>query len=143
MAYFERATATHSAADLRQAYQVLSQLPPEQRKDPPVEADLASLLLQMKEPRLAIALFSAATAQEPDNPRYAYVLGAALGRTGRTDDAIRELRRAIQVDPSQIDPYLELSQLYRKAGRIEESRAVLAEYLRFMPQNIRLRSLDK
>ena len=139
LAYFERATGSHSATDLRQSYEILSQLPPDQRKDPPVEADLASILLQMNQPQLAIALFSDAAARQPNNPRYAYVLGAALERTGRTDDAIRELRRAIAVDPSQPDPYLELAQIYRRAGRNTESREVLKEYLHFMPQNIQLR----
>ncbi len=139
LAYFDRATGTHSAEDLRQAYRLLSQLPPEQRKDPPVEADLGSMLLQMKEPRLAIALFSAAASQQPANPRYAYVLGAALVRTGSADAAIRELKRSIQLDPSQLAPYLELAQIYRKEGRQADSDFVRGEYLRFMPQNIQLR----
>jgi Flp pilus assembly protein TadD len=104
-----------------------------------VEADLASILLQMDQPRLAIALFSAAARQQPGNPRYAYVLGAALERTGRTDEAIRELKRAIEIDPSQPDPYLEMAQIYKRVGRNTDSRDMLDQYLRFMPQNLQLR----
>lgn len=141
LAYFERAALTHSAPDLRQAYEILSQLPLKQRKDPPVEADLASMLLQMKESKLAIELFSDAAGQQPGNARYAYVLGAALERTGQTEQAEKELRRAIQTDPSQVDPYLELAQLYKTTGRNAESRKTIADYLQIMPQNIELRLL--
>jgi predicted Zn-dependent protease len=139
LAYFERAALTHSAPDLRQAYEILSQLPAEQRKDPPVEADLASVLLQMKEARLAIELFSDAAGQQPGNARYAYVLGAALERTGERERAEKELRRAIQIDPSQVDAYVELAQLYKKTGRNADSRKAIADYLRIMPQDIELR----
>ena len=141
LAYFERATKSRSAEDLRQAYEILSRLPAEQRNDAPVEADLASLLLQMDQPRLALALFSAACGRAPDNSRYAYILGAALERTGHTGEAIRALRRAIEIDPSQPDPYRELAEIYRKTGRKQASQAVLKEYLEFMPQNIQLRLL--
>ncbi len=139
LAYFDLAAKEHAAADVRQAYEILSQLPPAERRDPPVEADLASMLLQQNQTRLAVELFSRASTQEPANARYAYCLGAALGRTGKMDDAVKELRRSIQLDPSQPDAYLELAQLYQKFGRPAESRRVIEEYLRFMPQNIRLR----
>jgi len=142
LAYFERATSSHSVSDLRRAYEILSKLAAEQRTDAPVEADLAAMLLQMNEPQLAIPLFSAAARQQPGNARYAYVLGAALGRTGKIDDAIRELKRAIQLDPSQMDPYLEMAELYKRTGRKADSRSVLEEYLRFMPQNLEVRLLN-
>jgi Tfp pilus assembly protein PilF len=58
------------------------------------------------------------------------------------EDAVKELRRSIELDPSQPDDYLELAQLYRKAGREAESRSALREYLSFMPQNIQLRLPD-
>ncbi|HUB83994.1 MAG TPA: tetratricopeptide repeat protein [Bryobacteraceae bacterium] len=139
LAYFERATKTRSAEDARMAYEILSKLRPEQRKDPPVEADLASVLLQTGESRLAIELFSAAATQAPANARYAYVLGAALERTGNPEEAIRDLRRSIEIDPSQPDPYLELAGIYQKLGRKAESREVLRKYLDFMPQNLQFR----
>ena len=58
---------------------------------------------------------------------------------GKMEDAVKELRRSIELDPSQPDAYLELSQLYKKAGNNVESREAIREYLRFMPQNIQLR----
>ena len=84
-------------------------------------------------------MFARAAAQDPSNARYVYCLGAALGRAGKMDDAVKELKRSIELDPSQPDAYQELAQLYRKSGREAESRSALREYLRFMPQNIQLR----
>ncbi|MGA2115723.1 MAG: tetratricopeptide repeat protein [Bryobacteraceae bacterium] len=142
LAYFDLAAKQKSAADLRQAYEILSKLPLRERQDPVVEADLGSVLLQQDYPSLAIRMFARASAQESANARYAYCLGAALGRAGDMEQAVKELRRSIDLDPSQPDAYLELAQLYKKAGLDAESRSALREYLRFMPQNIRLRLPD-
>lgn len=140
LAYFDLASSTHAAPDLRQAYQILSQLPPHARQDDPaVEADLGSLLLAQGEAQLAIRMFARASAQDPSNARYIYCLGTALERAGKMEEAVQELKRSIEIDPSQPDAYLELAQLYKKSGRETESRNALREYLRFMPQNIQLR----
>jgi predicted CXXCH cytochrome family protein len=139
MAYFDLAANTHGAADLQQAYRILSQLPPNARQDAAVEADLGSLLSAQGEAQLAIRMFARASAQQPSNARYLYCLGAALERAGKTEEAVKELRRSIELDPSQPDAYLELAQLYRKAGREADSRNALREYLKFMPQNMQLR----
>ena len=142
LAYFDMAANTHAATDLREAYGILSELPPEERQDPAVEADLGSVLLSQGQADYAIRLYTRASAQEPRNARYAYCLGAALGRAGRMEEAVKELRRSIALDPSQPDAYIELAQVYRKAGRGAESRGAIREYLRFMPQNTWLRLAD-
>jgi predicted CXXCH cytochrome family protein len=142
LAYFDLAASTHDAPDLRQAYQILSQLPPQERQDPVVEADLGSVLLAQGETDFAIRMYTRASAQQPANARYVYCLGTALERAGKMEEAIKELRRSIDLDPSRPDAYLELAQLYNKAGHQAESRNVLREYLRFMPQNIQLRSAE-
>ncbi|HXM41085.1 MAG TPA: tetratricopeptide repeat protein [Bryobacteraceae bacterium] len=139
LAYFDLAANTHDAPDLYQAYQILSQLPPPQRQDPVVEADLASVLLAQGHTDLAIRMYARASAQEPSNARYVYCLGTAFERAGKIEDAVKALRRSIELDPSRPDAYLELAQLYKKAGHEAESRNALREYLRFMPQNIQLR----
>jgi predicted CXXCH cytochrome family protein len=142
LAYFDLAANTHAAPDLRQAYQILSQLPPPERQDPVVEADLGSVLLAQGETDFAIRMYTRASAQEPANARYVYCLGTALERAGKLEEAIKELRRSIDLDPSRPDAYLELARLYSKAGHQAESRNVLREYLRFMPQNIQLRAAE-
>jgi predicted CXXCH cytochrome family protein len=139
LAYFDLAANTHAAPDLQAAYRILSQLPPPMRQDPAVEADLGSVLLAQGETDLAIRMFTRASAQEPFNARYVYCLGAALEHAGKMEESVKELKRSIQLDPSQPEAYLELAQLYRRAGHEAESRNALREYLRFMPQNIQLR----
>ena len=142
LAYFDLAVTTHTGPDLNRAYDILAHLSPQQRQESIVEADLASILLADGRSELALRLYSRAAQQDPSNARYAYCLGAALGRAGKTADAIQELRRSIALDPSQRDPYLALSDLYKKARRESDSREVLGEYLRFMPQNIDIRSAE-
>ena len=142
LAYFDRAANTHTAPDLQEAYRILSQLPPQQRQDSAVEADLGSVLLAQGQTDLAIRLYTRASTQEPANARYVYCLGAALERAGKMEEAVKELKRSIGLDPSRPDAYLELAQLYRRAGHEAESRNALREYLRFMPQNIQLRLPD-
>jgi predicted CXXCH cytochrome family protein len=140
LAYFEMASASHAAPDLLQAYQILSKLPIEDRHDPAVEADLGSVLLAQSQTQLAIQLFSRASAQQPENARYVYCLGTALEHAGKTEEAVKELKHSIELDPSRPDAYLELAQLYKNSNRETESRNALQEYLRFMPQNLQLRS---
>jgi predicted CXXCH cytochrome family protein len=140
LAYFEMASASHAAPDLLQAYQILSKLPIEDRHDPAVEADLGSVLLAQSQTQLAIQLFSRASAQQPENARYVYCLGTALEHAGKTEEAVKELKHSIELDPSRPDAYLELAQLYKNSNRETESRNALQEYLRFRPQNLQLRS---
>lgn len=142
LAYFDLAANTHSSSALRQAYQILSNLPAEQRRDAPVEADLASAFLQQGQFALATEMFGRAAGQQPSNARYAYCLGATMARAGKIEAAIKELRRSMELDPSQPDAYLELAQIYRKTGGEAAGRRVIQEYLHFMPQNIRMRSVE-
>ena len=140
LAYFDLAANKHSNSVLRKAYQVLSQLPANQKRDAAVEADIASLLIEENRPAQAIEMFARAAAQEPSNARYVYCLGAALALFGNAGEAVKQLRRSIELDPSQLDPYLELERIYRTTGEEAHSRQVIREYLRFMPQNMRLRA---
>jgi len=141
LAYFEW-TADHADPDkLVRAYELLSNLPPGAR-DPKVLADLASILLQHGQHGLAVQLFAKAARADPANARYAYCLGEAQERTGNLFGAIEELRRSIRLDPSQADTYLSLAHIYEGMGRQAQKEQVIREYLRFMPQNLRLRSGD-
>jgi predicted CXXCH cytochrome family protein len=141
LAYFEW-TGDHADPDkLAHAYELLSSLPPGAR-DPKVLADLASILLQHGQHGLAVQLFSKAAHAEPTNARYAYCLGEAQERAGNLFGAIEELRRSIRLDPSQLDAYVSLAHVYELMGAQSQKEQVIREYLRFMPQNIRLRSSD-
>jgi hypothetical protein len=88
---------------------------------------------------LAVTLYKQATAAEPRNARFAYILGVALSANGDSQAAIAELRRSVELDPSVPDAYRKLSEIYDHLRQHSLSKQVLAEYLKFMPQNILLR----
>jgi thioredoxin-like negative regulator of GroEL len=142
LAYFELALGSHATSDSLRAYQIFSLLPPQARLDPAVEADLGAIFLAVGKGPLAIEEFEQAAEEEPSNAQYEYCLGVALERAGKSADAIKALKRSIQLDPSEPRAYLELAQLYRKVGLETQARNVLREYLHFMPQNIELRSSE-
>jgi hypothetical protein len=118
------------------AYQILSHLP---QRDPQVLATLGSILLEQKHPDWAVSLYRQALAAEPRNARFSYVLGVALNAQGNAQAAIAELRHSIELDPSAPDPYRKLSEIYDRLRLHSLSRQALADYLKFMPQNITFR----
>ena len=62
--------------------------------------------------------------------------GVAQSRTGETEPAIRNLERAIELDPSLEDAYFLLAQIYANKDQPAMRRRTLERYLRFMPQSI-------
>jgi tetratricopeptide (TPR) repeat protein len=93
LAYFDLAAKTRAVPDLREAYQILSRLPP-QRQDPVVETDLGFLLLAQSETDPAIRMFPRASASS--NAWYVYCPGQALERAGKVEEATKELKRSIE-----------------------------------------------
>src|SRR5437667_12093151 len=71
-----------------------------------------------------------------------YLRGKAYAATGRSQEAIAALRRAIELRPMDPAPYYQLGLTYRKAGQVELSRQVLSrmEHVKKVGQAIRLPS---
>jgi predicted Zn-dependent protease len=109
------------------------------QRDPQVLATLGSILLEENHADLAVSLYRQALAAEPRNARLAYLLGAALNTQGDRQAAISELRHSIGLDPSSPDPYRKLSEIYDRLGQPALSRQTIADYLKFMPQNMTFR----
>ncbi len=61
-----------------------------------------------------------------------YLRGKAYAATGRNQEAIAALRRAIELRPMDPAPYYQLGIAYRKVGQAELSRQVLSrmEYVK-------------
>ncbi len=118
------------------SYQILSHLP---QRDPQVLATLGSILLEENHADLAVSLYRQALAAEPRNPRFSYLLGVALNAQGNQQAAIAELRHSISLDPSSPDPYRKLSEIYDRLRLPSLSRQAIADYLKFMPQNMAFR----
>lgn len=66
----------------------------------------------------AILQFREALRLQPDYPAPRFLLGASLMALGRTADAIRELERALKLDPSQTLGRLQLIKAYEQAGNL-------------------------
>jgi predicted Zn-dependent protease len=136
LALFQTGSSSKNWDDVYRSYQILSHLP---QRDPAVLATLGSILLQQNHPDVAVSLYKQAIAAEPRNARFAYILGVALNANGDRQSAIAELRRSIELDPSVPDAYRKLSEIYDQMRLYSLSKQALADYLKFMPQNIRMR----
>jgi predicted CXXCH cytochrome family protein len=139
LALFQTGGSARNGDAVYRSYQILARLP---QRDPTVLATLGSILLQQNHPDVAVTLYKQATAAEPRNARFAYILGVALNANGDRQAAIAELRRSIELDPSVPDAYRKLSDIYDQLRQYVLSKQVLAEYLKFMPQNITLRRVN-
>jgi Flp pilus assembly protein TadD len=141
LAYFEWATRQPDSEKIKHAYQLLSQLP-QAARDAPVLAGLGSILLPQGQHALSARLFAQAAELEPANASYAYGLGVAHQSMGNLAAAVDDLRRSIRLDPSQPDAYLALASVFGAMGQTSHQREAIRAYLRFMPQNLTLRSVD-
>jgi len=139
LALFQASLSSKTHDGLTRGYDILAHLGPEQRSDPDVLAALAAVLLAEGHTDLSVNLYSKAVSQRPGNARLVYCLGAAFAAKGDPTSAIQQLQKSIQLDPSDPDPYIKLAAVYDKAGRKQEARGTLREYLKFMPQNLAFR----
>jgi predicted Zn-dependent protease/Flp pilus assembly protein TadD len=88
----------------------------------------------------ALAILDDATRRFPvatweKTPEYYFNRGLALGRLGRSGEAIEQLKRALSTRLVTGPTLLNLAALYQGTGKLEESIAHYNEYLRQEPQN--------
>ena len=85
------------------------------------------LLLDRAEKRLdeSLARIERSANAEPENAQLQHLLGVAFLYLGRSSDAERTLKRAIDLDPKDLAPYQSLAQLLASENRTDE---ILATY---------------
>ncbi len=66
-------------------------------------------------------------------------LGIVLKRSGDLAEAERQLTRAIDLDPSLKQAYMELATLYNSQGRVREMTDTIDRFLKWNPQDILFR----
>jgi len=71
----------------------------------------------------------------PDDPRAHTALGSTYLMQGRTQEAYRELRKAIQLGPEIDDAHYYLGLLLRQAGNLDEARGEFETTIRLSPEN--------
>jgi adenylate cyclase len=83
----------------------------------------------------AIPLYREALRLNPIPPNNYYRhFAVALRETGQYDEAIAQLKKAIEKEPHDILAYLVLTSVYSYAGRQEEARAAAGEVLKLNPK---------
>jgi tetratricopeptide (TPR) repeat protein len=97
---------------------------------------LAVVSLERSKPETTVSLLSGLLRRAPKYPDARYQLGRAEAQLGQVDAAIGSFN-AVVADPGQAaggetirQSYYQLAQLYRRAGRPEDSRASLDSFLR-------------
>ena len=84
----------------------------------------------------AVAPFNEAVRLSPRDPfcfLWFYLLGLATFLVGRSDEALQHVERSLRLNPSIPGPYRVRAACLSELGRLEEARAALAEFLRFVP----------
>ena len=85
--------------------------------------NLGVLLSNQQQLEEGISWLIKATRWEPQ-PKYGYTLAFYLNKTGRTSDAVRQLREIISQSPSFLDAYLLLGDIYTGKREFQQARHV-------------------
>jgi TolB-like protein/Tfp pilus assembly protein PilF len=84
----------------------------------------------------AVGPFNEAVRLSPRDPfcfLWLYLLGFATFLAGRYEEALEHLQRSVRLNPNIPGPYRLRAACLGELGRLEEARAALADFLRFMP----------
>jgi len=95
----------------------------------------ARLVAGYSEETLALRLFQSAVGKNPEDPIGHYGYGLILARRGRLDDAIQQLRMALE--KRAFDPYIlnDLGRVYFLAGRHQDAISSLEGAVSLSPDN--------
>ena len=105
--------------------------------DPPVLEAVGAARLMRGDIREAVGFEERAVAKQPGSADYALNLAYALEAAADSEGVERQLKRAIDLDPSLERAYMELANLYYDQQKKPEALAVVNRYLRWNPQSIK------
>jgi len=74
-------------------------------------------------------------ARSPDDLKARNLLGIALSRMGRREDAYEQFRKAVETDPASIPSLKNLGLSELELGRLKEAEAHLEKVLKATPQD--------
>jgi tetratricopeptide (TPR) repeat protein len=130
-----------SADHLNEGFRLLAEVQLSFSADPAVLTSLGVVLLKKNVPDVAAKFFRRAAVLEPADARHHLNLASALRAAAQPGLAIESLEKAIALDPSLEDAYIQLAEIHRESGSREQSRYALERYLEFMPQSLTVRRL--
>ncbi len=82
---------------------------------------------------LTVAFLSCAK----QNPEEHFKKGTRLYAEGRYDEAIEEFQKAIKIDPTYLDAYVNLGAIYFKQGDYQKASSQYETVLRYQPYHIK------
>ena len=112
---------------------------PEAQRDASILSDLEGLAVQNQRFDEALRIGRRVVDLQPQSAKAAMNLAIVLKRSHQTGDAEREFKRAISLDPSLKQAYIELVGLYAELGRRDDMKSAMDSYLKFNPQDILFR----
>ena len=95
----------------------------------PAHLRLGLLALGLKDTATALSELDLAVQIAGDEPFLRYIYGWALGSSGKHDDAMTQLRKAVELEPYYAMPHLALGQLAEQKG---DGKAAHAAYTAFL-----------
>jgi serine/threonine-protein kinase len=88
----------------------------------------------------ALAELESARKTLPNDPRIFELTGYILRRRGDQEEGLRNLQRAIELDPRNFDTLQQIALSYQSLGRYAEAIAALDRALNIVPDNIETRA---
>lgn len=102
---------------------------------------LAEIALRAGDLQGALALYSRASALQPNDPEASMGMGKVLGQLHRPADALPYLQRAAELEPFTAVTHYRLSLVYRASGRTTDAQKELAEFQRLKEMKERLKQV--
>src|SRR5216110_866088 len=88
----------------------------------------------------ALAELEIARRALPNDPRLFQLIGLILRRRGQQEEGLRNLQRAVELDPRNFDILQQIALSYQFLGRYGEAIAALDRALRIVPDNVETRA---
>ncbi len=108
---------------------------------PAVRPALGMFYLENGDTAKGLEFFARSRGITPNDPDLAYYYGIALGFSGRTDEAVRQLRDGMRMDPDDGQAYFAAYSLLLEAGRPQDAAAILREWVARHPEDTRANAL--
>jgi tetratricopeptide (TPR) repeat protein len=125
--------------DLRQSFKELSATVELNAGNQDAQLKLGQLLLLAKEPAKARAHADIVLTSAPDNKEGVILRGASLLNEGKIQEGIAELKRAIVLDPQNMNLYIDLARAYVHIKDYGSAESILQQALQANPQSLEAR----
>ena len=130
---FDLAEALQASGDLRGAAEIIPRVRLADSESVEAWLRLGRIAQQAREPAIAEPLFRRAVEMRPDLAAARQQYGLNLLVLGRLEDAARELREAVRLDPRDADSLSGLAYCEMQMGRMDDARAHAAAALAINP----------